>query len=257
MMTKALVQGGASKVYIVGRRVDVLQAAAKTIDKPSVVVPLYCDVTSRVSLDSVMNIIQQDVGYLNLVVCNAGISGPQVPAPDPKTTTLEAWRDYNLAFNMDEYSTTMHVNTTSVWYTAMVMLKLLDQGNKKGNVEQSSQVVITGSVAAFNRKAPGGWAYGQSKAAASHIMRQLSVVLPTWNIRSVIELNPIEKPYLSLCINIFFLSGFTYFYSTNKIQTCHFLKYRANCIAPGREFLSLHSLFSLIFSLLFFVHLTG
>jgi NAD(P)-dependent dehydrogenase (short-subunit alcohol dehydrogenase family) len=62
-------------------------------------------------------------------------------------------------------------------------LKLLDNGNKKGNVEQSSQIILISSIAAFNREAPGGWAYGQSKAAATHIARQLSIVLPTWHIR--------------------------------------------------------------------------
>jgi hypothetical protein len=77
------------------------------------------------------------------------------------------------------------VNSTSVWYTSMAFLQLLDNGNKKGNVKQSSQIVVTSSIGGFNKKAPGGWAYGPSKAAATHIAKQLSVVLPTWNIRWV------------------------------------------------------------------------
>lgn len=187
MMAKALAEGGAARVYIVGRRVDVLQAAAASIGKPTVVVPLYCDVTSKISLESIVSVIAKDVGYLNLLVCNAGIGGPQVPAPEPGVTTLDEWRDRQLAFDLDEYTATFKVNATSVWYTAMSMLKLLDNGNKKGNVEQSSQVVVTSSIAAYNRTAPGGWAYGQSKAATTHIVKQLSVVLPTWNIRYVVS----------------------------------------------------------------------
>jgi NAD(P)-dependent dehydrogenase (short-subunit alcohol dehydrogenase family) len=182
MMAKALAEGGASRVYIVGRRVDVLQAAAASINKPAVVVPLYCDVTSKISLESIVSVIETDVGYLNLLICNAGIGGPQVPFPEPGTT-LDEWRDRQLAFDFDEYTAAFRVNTTSVWYTAMSMLKLLDEGNARHTVEQSSQVIVTSSIAAFNRKAPGGWAYGQSKAATTHIMKQLSVVLPTWNIR--------------------------------------------------------------------------
>jgi NAD(P)-dependent dehydrogenase (short-subunit alcohol dehydrogenase family) len=44
-------------------------------------------------------------------------------------------------------------------------------------------VVVTSSIGGFNKSAPGGWAYGPSKAAATHIAKMLSVVLPTWGIR--------------------------------------------------------------------------
>jgi NAD(P)-dependent dehydrogenase (short-subunit alcohol dehydrogenase family) len=182
MISKALAEAGAKRVYIVGRRTDVLQSAADSINKPGVVVPLYCDVTSKVSLESVASVIQRDSGYLNLAVLNAGVGGPQVPFPAPGAS-LEEWRQKQLAVDVDEYTDTFRVNVSSVWFSAMAMLTLLDAGNKKGNVEQSSQVVVTSSIAAFNKKAPGGWAYGQSKVAATHVAKQLSVVLPTWNIR--------------------------------------------------------------------------
>jgi NAD(P)-dependent dehydrogenase (short-subunit alcohol dehydrogenase family) len=91
MMARALANAGAARVYIVGRRVDVLQEAASSINRPSVIVPLYCDVTSKVSLESVVSVVETDVGYLNLLVCNAGIGGPQVKPPVPGVTTLEEW----------------------------------------------------------------------------------------------------------------------------------------------------------------------
>jgi NAD(P)-dependent dehydrogenase (short-subunit alcohol dehydrogenase family) len=65
----------------------------------------------------------------------------------------------------------------------MTFLPLLDAGNKKGNVQQTSQVLVTSSIAAFNKKAPGGYAYGQSKAAANLAVKHLSIVLPKWKIR--------------------------------------------------------------------------
>lgn len=185
MMARALAEAGAHRVYIVGRRVEVLQAAAASIGKPSVV-PLYCDVTSKVSLESVLSVVETDVGYLNLLVCNSGIGGPQVKPPAPETT-LEAWRAAQLAVPMEDFTNTYSVNCTAVWYTAMAFLTLLDAGNKKGNVAQPSQVVVTSSIAGFNKKSPGGYPYGSSKAAATHIAKQLSLVLPTWGIRYVLS----------------------------------------------------------------------
>ncbi|AEO59018.1 hypothetical protein MYCTH_2306898 [Thermothelomyces thermophilus ATCC 42464] len=186
MMARALAAAGAARVYIVGRRVDVLQAAANSINRPSVVVPLYCDVTSKISLESVVSVVETDVGHLDLLVCNAGIGGPQVKPPVKGVTSLEEWRDAQMAVRVEDFTNTFAVNSTSVWFTTMAFLKLLDAGNKKGRGAGgvTSQVVVTSSIGGFNKAAPGGWAYGASKAAATHIAKMLSVVLPTWGIRA-------------------------------------------------------------------------
>ena len=180
MMTKALAQNGAAKVYIAGRRREVLDAAASATG-PNVI-PIQCDVTSKDSLRAAVEFIEKDAGYLNLLVCNSGTGGPQVKPLRPETS-LEDWATESFDIPFDAYVNTFAINTASVWFTAMAFLKLLDQGNKKGNVEQSSQVIVTSSIAGFNKKAPGGWPYGQSKAAATLVAKQLSVALPQWNIR--------------------------------------------------------------------------
>lgn len=187
MMTRAIANAGAAKVYIAGRRLDVLQAAAASIGKPDVVVPITCDVTSQDSLNALVAHIEKDTGYLNLLLCNSGVGGPQVPAPSVAGDTppsIKDWATQHLAIPMAEYERTFSVNVTSVWYTTMACLELLDKGNKAGNLGWSSQVVVTSSIGGFNRKAPGGYAYGQSKAAATHATKQLAVVLPTWGIRA-------------------------------------------------------------------------
>ncbi|KAK5662088.1 hypothetical protein OQA88_10202 [Cercophora sp. LCS_1] len=177
MMAKALADAGAARVFIIGRRMDVLEQAASQINRPGVVVPLYCDVTSKVSLESVVSVVQSDTGFLNLLVCNAGVGGPQVKPPGPETS-LDEWRDQQMAVDMEDWTDTFKVNTTSVWYTTMAFLKLLDQGNKQGNLGWTSQVVVTSSIGGFNKRAPGGWAYGPSKAAATHVAKMLSNTLP-------------------------------------------------------------------------------
>lgn len=181
MMAQALAANGAERVYILGRRKEVLQEAASSVG-PNVV-PLVCDVTSKDSLREAAATIEKEAGFLNLLVCNAGVGGPQVKAPPAEMTAAE-WAEQHLAHDTADYTSVFDVNVTSVWYTTMAFVKLLDLGNKKSNLSQSSQVISTSSIAAFNKNAPGGWAYGQSKAAATLLVKHLASNLPRWNIRA-------------------------------------------------------------------------
>lgn len=195
MITKALAQAGASKVYIAGRRLNVLQEAGASISAiapDTSIIPVACDVTSPSSLADLVSQIETEAGFLNLLFANSGVSGPQVPQPGPiasaangdgRTLSAKEWAAKNLAVPFEDFTQTFAVNVSAVWYTTMACLDLLDKGNKKGNLGWTSQVVVTSSIAGYNKKAPGGYAYGCSKAATTHAIKQLAVVLPTWGIR--------------------------------------------------------------------------
>jgi NAD(P)-dependent dehydrogenase (short-subunit alcohol dehydrogenase family) len=180
MIAKALAKNGAAKVYIAGRRLEVLESAASAVG-PNVI-PIQCDVTSKDSLVAAAERVRQEAGFLNVLICNSGIGGPQVK-PIEDETSIEDFAASNLAVSFEDYNNTFAVNTSAVWYTTMSFLSLLDAGNKKGNVQQTSQVLVTSSIAAFNKKAPGGYSYGQSKAAVNLVVKHLSVALPKWQIR--------------------------------------------------------------------------
>ena len=75
MMAKALAMNGAAKVYIVGRRLDKLQTAAKESPYDNII-PLQGDVTSKESLESIAKQVKKETGYINLLVCNSGTTGP-------------------------------------------------------------------------------------------------------------------------------------------------------------------------------------
>ncbi|KAF4122716.1 Short-chain dehydrogenase [Geosmithia morbida] len=180
MITKALVQNGAARVYIAGRRREVLEQAASSLG-PNVV-PLTCDVTNKNSLREAAETVREQTGYLNLLVANSGVSGPHAK-PIAADTTIEDFAARNFDIGFDDYVGTFAVNTAAVWFTAMAFLPLLDAGNRKGNLQQTSHVIVTSSVAGYNKKPTGGWAYGQSKAAVTMLTKQLSVALPQWNIR--------------------------------------------------------------------------
>lgn len=183
-MARALALNNAEKVYIIGRRKEVLEQAAKSVDTDNII-PIVCDVTSREALAAAVARVTEETGYINLFIANSGIGGPQaklaqpLPAGSALKDFIKSYGDYDASEN----AKTFELNVTAVWFSIMNFLPLLDKGNERGNVGQRSQVLTTSSIAGFNRMAPGGFVYGQSKAATTHLMKQLASNLAPYKIR--------------------------------------------------------------------------
>jgi NAD(P)-dependent dehydrogenase (short-subunit alcohol dehydrogenase family) len=186
MITRALAVNGASKVYIVGRRREVLEAAAQEIN-PEVVVPLPGDVTCRETLLHLADNVKTATGYVNLVVANAGIMGPRPlkDTPDGPPPSVSEYRAHALRTPMEEFTKTYAVNTTAVYYTALAFLDLLDQGNKRANMgpDWCSQILATSSIGGFSRLRGASFAYNSSKAAVTHLMMMLATSFVPFKIR--------------------------------------------------------------------------
>ncbi|KAL8685408.1 MAG: hypothetical protein Q9218_007780 [Villophora microphyllina] len=183
MMALALAANGAHKVYIVGRRKEILDAAAKESPHGNIV-PLVGDVTSKESLQSIASQIEKKVGYVNVLIANSGIGGPQVSSPITAETSLKEYQSLMWDMPNEDYIRTFAVNVASVHYTLIAFLHLLHAGNERSNIEQKSQFIVTSSIGGFNRNVPGGYAYGQSKAAATHLVKQMATSLVPYNIRA-------------------------------------------------------------------------
>jgi NAD(P)-dependent dehydrogenase (short-subunit alcohol dehydrogenase family) len=69
-----------------GRREGVLESAAKTVATGNII-PMVGDVTSKESLKSTADRIEKEVGYINVLIANSGIGGPQA-----KITPEIRWR---------------------------------------------------------------------------------------------------------------------------------------------------------------------
>jgi NAD(P)-dependent dehydrogenase (short-subunit alcohol dehydrogenase family) len=194
MMARGLALNGAHKVYIIGRRQDVLQKAAESVPTGNII-PLVGDVTSKESLSSVVQSIEKDVGYINVLIANSGISGQ--PAKISPQMSIEDFQKEMWSADFAAYLNTFAVNTAAAWYTVIAFLALLDRGNKKGNVKQKSQVIATSSIASFNRVVLSGYSYGQSKAALTHMMKQLATGLAPYGIRANVLCPGCECPCVS------------------------------------------------------------
>ncbi|KAI0351408.1 NAD-P-binding protein [Trametes cingulata] len=187
MIAKALEHNGAV-VYIVSRRLPVLEAAAREHSRRGNLIPLQGDVTSRESMQAVAETVRQRHGYVNLLVNNAGMAKSLLPKlPGPGEVDIKKYQEllWN-AGSPNEFSRAFDVNVTSAWYCAVAFLDLLDAANKRGNTPGvTSQIITVTSGGAFRKddkvfSVP----YTLSKSAATHLGKMLAHFLKDWNIRS-------------------------------------------------------------------------
>ncbi|XXG99870.1 hypothetical protein Hte_006211 [Hypoxylon texense] len=192
-MARALAFNGARKVYIVGRRLEVLKTAAK---EHSSLVPIQGDVTSKADLQSVVDQITAEVGYVNLVVANSGSIGPAARF-NPSASLPELRETLFANFSMDEMNETLGLNITAAFFTMTAFLELLDAGNKnalKGGFGKpvkegsdvpsiQSQVIFTTSVSAFSRHWTSSPPYLTSKVAIMQVTKHASTQLARFGIR--------------------------------------------------------------------------
>ncbi|KAJ7904794.1 hypothetical protein B0H13DRAFT_2334567 [Mycena leptocephala] len=214
MMAAALENNGAT-VYIVGRRLDVIQTAAKEISKHGKIIPLEGDVTDRDSLLSLVDEVKNRHGYIDLLVNNAGIarnlydhplpspgnsspiSDPDSPGSAPSVPCIKSFQA-SLWDNgsPEDFAETFATNVTSVYYTTVAFLDLLHQGNvrKQDKSPQlgrprppfhSSQVLSVSSSGGFRVDAKVlSPSYTLAKAACTHLGKLLANLLAPWAIRS-------------------------------------------------------------------------
>jgi len=184
---RALDANGATAVYIVGRREQPLKDVAASGRNGSIKY-IVGDVTDKSSLAKIADQVRKEQGYINLLFANAGIIGPKFGESLSKKgdkPTVSEYQAALLAPSMEDFTQTTHVNVTAVTYTVATFLDLLDAGNRKGNVVQDSQVLVTASVAGFSRVTAAGLSYSVSKAAATHLVKMLSTAFAQnqFNIR--------------------------------------------------------------------------
>lgn len=217
MIVKALEENGA-KVYIVGRRKELLEKVAKeeavrptpnkliaetntrqhrqnTPSSPCTntpepqkhgnIIPLQGDASSKPDLARVVAHITQETGYIDLLVANAGTPGPapvRIQQHHPATPLADVqaalW-----ATDPDAFDGAFSSNVRAVYFCAAAFLPLLDAGNARGRLAQSSQVVVTSSIGAYGRVPLAHFAYSASKAAVTHMAKQLSTALTGYRIR--------------------------------------------------------------------------
>ncbi|KAI1379226.1 hypothetical protein F4677DRAFT_442953 [Hypoxylon crocopeplum] len=201
MLARALEHNGA-KVYILGRREEVLKIAAKQNAIHGNIIPVVADVTDKASLDAAVSQISKETGYINLLVNNAGTLGRRhnaISRPSPfralpgqfvhangedDLSTVDGIRDFLWKDEVSDWDNQFRTNVSGVWFPSIAFLGLLNKGNEKQNVVQKSQIVTVGSVGAFIRILGTSFSYNPSKAAANHLAKMMATNFVQWGIRS-------------------------------------------------------------------------
>lgn len=134
-------------------------------------------------LEAAAEQVKQKHGYVNLVIANSGINGPDLYSLPPDASFAQ-FRDYLQKIETQEYHDTFAINTTGVMLTLVAFLELLNKGNEARNVEQDSQFIAVTSVGAYNRMPMAGLAYNASKAATNHLIKQFATRMAPFRIRA-------------------------------------------------------------------------
>lgn len=158
--------------------------------------------------------MEQEVGYVDVLINNAGIQGPD-DMPANTAETIEELQSVLLA-DPEGWGSTFAINTSAIGMVSAAFLKLLDAGNRRRGWEggkipadrarrrengslgekgialddqRSSQIITVASISGLNRRITSGVAYGASKAGAIHLSKMLAHLLAPWGIRSNV-INP-------------------------------------------------------------------
>jgi THO complex subunit 3 len=207
-MTSAAFQTGASKIYILGRRLDVLTDAARAVDpaQTGVVVPLQCDVADAEQVKEVVAWIGRESGHVDVLVNNAGVGGPNQKRVYEARGIGEV-ADALLQADGEEWARTWAINATAPIKVAAAFLGLLEVANSRkgwesGKMEpggrarrrdvregvdagdvRMAQIVNIASIAAFNRQITLGIPYIGSKAAVVAMGKSFANLLGPFGIR--------------------------------------------------------------------------
>lgn len=215
----ALYQNGASRIYLLGRRANVLQDAIKTLESstdaphavPCTLTAISCDITDQSSVSAAASQVAKEAGYVDVLVNNAGVTGPQNGLQLYQAESIEQLRDTMLK-DWEGWPAAMAINTQSVIGVSAAFLPLLEAANTRrgwasgkvtgsGNPRQQDKskleeigadldddrmahIITIASVASFMRKSTAGLAYNASKSAAAHLGKMMSSFLSEWGIRS-------------------------------------------------------------------------
>ncbi|KAF2773456.1 NAD(P)-binding protein [Teratosphaeria nubilosa] len=188
MITQALVANGA-KVYITGRRLEVLEQTVKLYNTgPGRLFALPGDVSSKESaVKLALDLEDKEPNGIHLLVNNAGIARDSNTSfsknGQPDFEDAQSISEHFLKSEDEQFDETFRTNVTGQYFTSMAFLPLLAKG-RDVTPGYTSQIVNVSSISGqLKGSSNGQFAYASSKAAFTHLSRMLASTLKSCKIR--------------------------------------------------------------------------
>lgn len=182
MAAQALAANGA-KVYITGRRKEVLENAAKSHspDQEGQIIPCRpCDVTKKEDLENLYEELASKEKYINLFVASAGISGQKAEPDQENASDLKAKLWNNESF--EGWAETYNTDVTAVYFSTVALLPLLQAGTETHG-HLSASVIVISSMSGIMRHAQGHFSYNAAKGGTVHLAKLMSAELQKIRVR--------------------------------------------------------------------------
>lgn len=188
MITQALITNGA-KVYITGRRQEVLENTVKTYNTgPGSLHALPGDISTKEgAIQLAKDLSAKESNGIHLLVNNAGIARDDNTKfsvnGQPEATDADAISKHFLRSEDSQWAETFKTNVTGQYFMAMAMLPLLAKG-RDVTPGYTSQVVNVSSISGQMKGSSNGqFAYASSKAACTHLSRMLATTFKDCKVR--------------------------------------------------------------------------
>ncbi|KAK6077387.1 short chain dehydrogenase [Seiridium cupressi] len=188
MITQALQSNGA-KVYITGRRKEVLEETAKRYSTgPGSLIPLPGDVSTKDgAIQLAKEIESKEAKGIHLLVNNAGIARDDATkyssAGQPEMADAKSISEHFLKSEQDEWANTFQTNVAGAYYMSMAFLPLLAKGHDATPGYTSQVVNVTSISGVMKGPSMGQPIYATSKAAATQLSRVLAALFTEVKIR--------------------------------------------------------------------------
>lgn len=123
--------------------------------------------TDKTDLERLCKDLESKENYLSLVVAAAGVSGPKgyPDTSDASQMKSNLWQE-----SIDEWNATYNTNVTSVFFSTVAFLPLLQRAPPSHN----SSVIVISSMSGLMRHSQAHFSYNAAKAATAHLARMMS-----------------------------------------------------------------------------------
>ncbi|CEO59410.1 Putative Short chain dehydrogenase/reductase family [Penicillium brasilianum] len=173
MATQSLAVNGA-KVYITGRTKEKLDRVVGLYGKDisGEIVAITADVTSKESIQKLVDEISAKESKLDILINNAGISSAKqdTDREDPKELQQELFHNTS---KVSDWEDVMRTNVMQLFFVTTAFLPLLSKSTEK-TPGWSSTVINISSISGIIKASQHHFAYNASKAAAIHLTKMLA-----------------------------------------------------------------------------------